>query len=153
MSLKNRINAAILPNDVKKVLNDLLDLLPAFGRQGAPATATGDATLTAAQMTAGILVGTPTAAAAYTMLTGAQFEAALRLLNPDLAVGDSIELTIINLGGTGDDITLTAPASGITIVGNAVVGPVADVATEQEAQGTFRFRRTATDTFVAYRVS
>jgi hypothetical protein len=124
-----------------------------FTPQSAPETATDTATLTAAQMLSGILVATPTAAAAYTMLTGALLEDAVRDIHPELTAGDTFDLTIINIGGTGDDITLTAPASGITIVGDAVVRPSADSATEQAGQGTFRFRFTAADTFIAYRVS
>lgn len=123
------------------------------GRQGAPATAADTATLTDAQMLAGILVATPTAAAAYTLRTGAQLAAALKATNPGLKVNDTFDLTIINIGGTTDDITVTAPASGITLVGDAVVRPSADSGTEQAGQGTFRFRYTAADTFVAYRVS
>ncbi len=117
-----------------------------------PETATATATLTDAQMLTGILVATPTAAAAYTMRTGTQLDAALVALGYVLRVNDAFDLTIINSGGTGDDITLTA-STGITIVGDPVVGPVADVATEQAGQGTFRLRRTAANTWVAYRIS
>lgn len=120
-----------------------------FRKVGTPATATDTASLTDAQMTAGLLVATPTAAAAYTVRTGTQLKAALPT---DLTAGDTFDLIIINLGGTGDDITLTA-AADITIVGNAVVGPIADVATEQECQATFSFRFVTGTTFVAYRVA
>lgn len=120
--------------------------------QAAPETATDTATLTDAQMLAGIIEATPTAGAAYTVRTGAQLEQALRARNPGLKTNDYFDLTIINLGATTLDITLTA-ATGITIVGNAVVRPGADSGTEQAGQGTFRFRNTATDTFIAYRVS
>ena len=120
--------------------------------QAAPETATDTASLTDAQMLSGILVGTPAAAAAYTVRTGTQLSAAIVAIHPNLTVGDTFDLSIINIGGTGDDITLTA-ATGISIVGDAVVGPVADVATEQAGQGTFRFRNTAANTWVAYRVS
>lgn len=123
------------------------------GRQhAAPLTATDTATLTVAQMLSQILVCTPTAAAAYTLPTGALFEVALKAQNGALKVGDTQDLTIINIGGTTDDITVTAPASGITLVGDPVVRPSADSGTEQAGQGTFRFRRTAADTYVGYRV-
>lgn len=124
-----------------------------FTPQAAPETATDTATLTDAQMLSGILVATPTAAADYTLRTGAQLNTAVLAVHPGLTAGDCFDLTIINLGGTGDDITVTAPASGITIVGDPVVGPIADVATEQMSTGTFRFRYTAADTFIAYRVA
>jgi hypothetical protein len=114
-----------------------------------PATATNTASLTDAQMVAGVLVATPTAAAAYTVRTGTQLKAALPA---DMIADDSFDLVIINLGGTGDDITLTADTD-ITIVGDPVVGPIADVATEQMSSGTFRFRFVTGTTFVAYRVA
>ena len=114
-----------------------------------PATATDTASLTDAQMISGVLVATPTAAAAYTVRTGTQLLAALPT---DIAADDAFDLVIINIGGTGDDITLTA-ATDITIVGDAVVRPSADSATEQAGQGTFRFRYTGTTVFVAYRIS
>ncbi|OGT57517.1 MAG: hypothetical protein A3E01_08235 [Gammaproteobacteria bacterium RIFCSPHIGHO2_12_FULL_63_22] len=116
-----------------------------FTPQAAPETAADTAGLTDAQMLTGILAATPTAAAAYTVRTGTQLEAALLAAGFQVENGDSFDLTIINLGGAGDDITLTA-AAGITIVGNAVVTVAVP------SQGTFRFRRTAANTFVAYRV-
>jgi len=120
--------------------------------QGAPQTATNTASLTDAQMLGGILVGTPTAAAAYTVRTGAQLEDALLAIYPDLKVNDTFDLTVINLGATTFDITMTA-AAGITFVGEVILRPGADAATEHGGQGTWRFRYTAADTFIAYRVA
>lgn len=114
-----------------------------FGKQATPATAADTDSLTDAQMVAGLIVATPTAAAAYTMRTGTQLKAALPA---DIAADDAFDLTIINLGGAGDDITLTA-AADITIVGSAVVTVAAP------SQGTFRFRYTTGVTFIAYRIS
>lgn len=121
-----------------------------FVVQGAPTTATDTATLTVTQMLSGILVATPTAAAAYTTPTGAILDDAMPV---GIGTGVAFDLTIINIGGTGDDITFTAGASGFSIVGDAVVRPSADSGTEQAGQGTFRIRRTAADTFIAYRIS
>lgn len=121
-----------------------------FVTQGAPETAADTATLTVAQMLCGILVATPTAAAAYTTPTGAVLDDAMPV---GIGTNVAFDLTIINIGGTGDDITLTAGASGFSIVGDAVVRPSADSGTEQAGQGTFRIRRTAADTFIAYRIS
>lgn len=117
-------------------------------KMATPATATDTATLTDAQMVNGVIVATPTAAAAYTMRTGTQLKAALPT---DLAADDAFDMIIINLGGTGDDITLTA-STDITIVGDPVVGPIADVATEQSSVARFRLRFVSGTTFVAYRV-
>lgn len=113
-----------------------------FRKMPTPATATDTAALTDAQMISGVIVATPTAAAAYTVRTGTQLKAALP---SDLAADDAFDLTIINLGGAGDDITLTA-ATDITIVGSAVVTVAAP------SQGTFRLRFTTGTTFIAYRV-
>lgn len=117
-------------------------------KMATPATATDTATLTDAQMVNGVIVATPTAAAAYTMRTGTQLKAALPT---DLTADDAFDMIIINLGGTGDDITLTA-STDITIVGDPVVGPIADVATEQSSVGRFRLRFVTGVTFVAYRI-
>lgn len=117
-----------------------------FYKLGTPATETNTASLTDAQMIAGLLVGTPTSAAAYTVRTGTQLKAALPT---DLVAGDSFDLTIINLGAsTGRSITLTA-ATDITIVGDAVVKANADGA----SQATFTFRFVTGTTFVAYRTA
>lgn len=120
-----------------------------FRKMPAPQTATNTASLTDAQMTGGLIVATPTAAATYTVRTGTQLKAALP---SDLAADDSFDLTIINIGATTFDITLAA-AADITIVGDAVVRPSADSPTEQAGQGTFRFRYTTGVTFIAYRIS
>ena len=123
----------------------------ATGYQPPVKTATNTATLTDAQILGGILVSTPTAAAAYTLRTGAEIEAAL---GGTLANNDSFDLTIINLGDTTDTITLTGGVSGITaIVGDPDVFAIADVATLGSSHGTFRFVRTAADTFSVYRVA
>ena len=123
-----------------------------FTPQAAPETAADTASLTDAQMLSGILEATPTAAAAYTVRTGTQLEAALLAAGFQVQNGDCFELVIINLGGTGDDITMTA-ATGITFVGEVVLRPGADAGTEHGGQGTWRFRRTAANTFIAYRVA
>jgi hypothetical protein len=120
-----------------------------FRKMPTPGTATDTATLTAAQITGGVLVATPTNAANYTVITGTLLLAALPA---DIAANDSFDLTIINIGGTGDDITLLV-AEDVTFVGDVVVRPVADSGTEQAGQGTFRFRYIGTTVFVAYRVA
>jgi len=125
-----------------------------FGSQGAPSTATDTATLTEAQCLARLIVATPTAAANYTTPTGAVLDIAVLAAYPAIQADDTFDLTIINIGGTGDDITLVAGATGITIVGEAIIRPVADSATDgATGQGTFRFRRTAADTYIIYRVA
>ena len=85
-------------------------------------------------------------AATYTTLTGTQIEAEMP---PALATNDTFDLTIINLGGAGDIITL-AGGTGVTIVGSATVD---DAGADITSSGTYRFRRSASNTFIAYRVS
>ncbi len=116
-----------------------------LGFQGTPETATDTAALTDAQMLSGILVGTPTAAAAYTVRLGTELETAL---GGTLATGDSFDLTVINLGGAGDIITMTA-AAGITFVGSEEID---DDGADIVSSGTFRFVRGAANVFVAYRI-
>lgn len=114
--------------------------------QDTPQTATNTATLTAAQMIGGVLVATPASASTYTTPTGTLLEAAL----PEgIAVNDCFDLIIINLGGIGDIITL-AGGTGVSIVGSATVD---DAGADVNSSGIFRFRRTDTNTFVAYRIS
>ena len=105
-------------------------------------------TLTAVQMLAGILTGTPTTGRAYTLPTGTAMETGSPV---DLATSDSFELTIINLAVGADDIITVTANTGFTIVGKATVQP-ADTAT-QVPSATFRCVRTASNTFVAYRLS
>lgn len=114
--------------------------------QAAPTTATGTVTLTAAQMLGGIIEATPTATATYTTLTGTLLEAALP---SGIANDDSFELTIINLGGAGFIITM-AGGTGVTFVGSVLID---DAGVDITSSGTFRFRRTAANTFIAYRIA
>ena len=126
--------------------NDITFTGTEYGSQAAPQTATGTAVLTAAQMTGGILVGTPAATANYTTLTGTLLEAAL---SSTIATDDTFDLCIINLGVAGDIITLVG-GTGVTVVGSATVD---DAGTDINSSGVFRFRRSAANTFIAYRIS
>lgn len=115
--------------------------------QPAPTTATATATLTDAQMLGGILEATPGAIVTYTTRTGTQIEAAL--LAAGIATDDAFDLTIINLGAATEIITL-AGGTGVSIVGSATIDdPGADI----NSSGTFRFRRSAANTFIAYRIN
>lgn len=114
--------------------------------QAAPTTATGTATLTAVQMLGGIIEATPTAVATYTTLTGTLLEAALP---SGIVNDDSFDLTIINLGGAGDIITM-AGGTGVTFVGSLLID---DAGIDITSSATFRFRRSAANTFIAYRIA
>jgi hypothetical protein len=81
-------------------------------------TATATATLTAAQISGGILVANPsTTAATYTLPTVAALEAAIPNAN---RAGQALELSIINLGTSSGAITL-AVGTGWTIVGSVTI--------------------------------
>ena len=104
------------------------------------------ATMSATEQIARILECTPTAVATYTTRTGTQIEAALPA---SVANGDGFYQTIINLGGSGDTISLDGGA-GVTIVGNSAIdGPGDGVI----SSGTFFYRRSAANTFIVYRVA
>lgn len=118
-----------------------------------PTTITDTATLTVAQLKSGTIKATPTAAASYTMPTGAVLQAALPT---SLAVGDSFEFTLVNVA-TNDtfDITLVTAASGITLYGNVTCE--ANSAVTKASSATFRVVCTSvvasTGTFDVYRIS
>ena len=84
-----------------------------LGDQGTVATATATATLTVAQITAGILSANPsTSAASYTLPTGTLIDATLT----NAKVGSTFDLIIVNLGTGAGDITIVT-GTGITLVG------------------------------------
>ena len=104
--------------------------------QPAPNAFNVTGTLTTAQLLGGIVTSTTAAAVTATVPTGTQLDAAAGLL-----VDEAFDVTFIATGANA--LTLTA-ATGITIVGAAAVATA--------TSGTFRFRKTAANTFVAYRV-
>jgi hypothetical protein len=106
--------------------------------QGAPGVLNATGTLTAAMIIAGIVTSTTAAAVAATLDTGAIMDAAL-----DMAIGESFDWSAIATGANA--FTVTAAASGHTLVGSGVVATV--------TSGHFRTRKTAADTFVTYRLS
>ena len=95
---------------------------------------------TAAHIVTNTLVSaTPTTARAVTTATGAQIIALL----PEANVGDCTEFTIVNLAPSAATITLTAGASGVTLVGLATV-PAA-------TSGTWLVRYDSTTAVTFYR--
>jgi len=115
---------------------------------------TGDATLSITELLTKVITGTPTAACAYTLDTGALCDAGGAFI-----VNDYFDWVLINLATTAAyTITLTASA-GHTIVGNPLVSSQSAQtwASMSGVHGTpsalFRTRKTATDTFVTYRIA
>lgn len=119
-------------------LNELV-----IGYSAAPQTATATATLTAAQVTGGLLVANPsTSAATYTLPTAAAIDAVVT----SAKVGSTFTLNIVNTGTSSGTVTL-ALGTGITDGGNALVA----VAITASAQ--FLFRKTGDAAYVVYKVA
>lgn len=111
-----------------------------MGVQAAPQTATSTATLTAAQVTGGLLVANPsTSAATYTLPTAALLEAAV----PNAKVDSTFRLDIVNLGTSSGALTIAA-GTGITLVGSVTVAI--------SSSASLLFRRTGEGAWTVYRV-
>jgi hypothetical protein len=108
----------------------------------APATATVTATLSAAQVINGILLGSPGASAAsYTLPT----TAALNNVLGNTKIGSAFEFNVINVDGNTSGVITLVTNTGWTLVGLMTV-----VATAGTAQ-LFRARRTGDTTWTLYR--
>lgn len=93
-----------------------------------------------ADLLAGIVTATPTAARNITLPTGAAMDLASEFL-----VNDSIDWTLITLAAFA--LTVVQNASGHTVVGSMATGAAAGNVAR------FRTRKTAADTFVTYRIA
>ncbi len=114
-----------------------------MGAFAAPQTATSTATLTAAQITGGMLVANPsTSAATYTLPTAAQIDAAV----PNATVGSTFDLNVVNVGTSSGTVTL-ATATGLTDGGNAFV------AVAITSSAAFRFRKTGDAAWSVYKIA
>ena len=80
-----------------------------------PTTLTDTATLTAAALLGGMIVGTPTAAANYTLPTAALIIAAMASLGASF-IGQSFEFVISNTSAGANTITAVA-GTGVTLAG------------------------------------
>lgn len=118
-------------------------------KQTSPAAKTVTAAITAAELVSGLITTTGASGpSTHQLPTGTQIQAEL----PGIVNDDSFDFTIINTGtGASDDATITVN-TGVTIVGNPTVGALTD-ATIISGSGTFRCRRTASNTYVVYRIA
>jgi hypothetical protein len=109
--------------------------------QGAPADIAdgGSMIATAANVLTGIVTSTLTQARSLQLPTGANLD-----LATEWAIGDSFDVTFMTLGAFVMTITVN---TGVTIVGSAVTAAAAG------STARFRLRKTAADTFIAYRLS
>ena len=109
--------------------------------QGAPADIAdgGSMIATAANILTGIVTSTITQARSLQLPTGANLD-----LATEWAIGEAFDCTFMTLGAFALTITVN---TGVTIVGNPTSAATAGSAVR------FRLRKTAADTFIAYRLS
>jgi len=109
--------------------------------QGAPANIADGASMiaTAAEVLTGIITATPTTGRSIQMPTGANLD-----LATEWAIGEGFDFSVITLAAFALTITVN---TNVTIVGSAATAGTAG------ATARFRLRKTAADTFVAYRIS
>lgn len=111
---------------------------------------TTSATISAAELLGGIITGNQGAggAATYTLPTGTQLAAALPF---QLATGDVVEFSVINLSTVdAEDITI-AGDTGTTMKGNVVISAYS--AEGRDSSGLFRAIKTGSNTFDVYRIA
>lgn len=112
--------------------------------QAAPATATVSATLTAAQLANGIILGSPgSTAASYTLPTVADLEALVSAAK----VNSCFDFSVVNVDGSGSGVITLVTNTGWSLVGLMTV-----VATAGTAQA-FRARKTGDGTWTLYRIA
>ncbi len=122
---------------------------PVLRKIPVPSTATTATSMTEAELLGGIHVKTPSAAQNLQVPNGTEISAALVAAGLVVAIGDSFDFTLINLGGAGDIVTLTVD-TGVTFVGSVIVD---DAGVDITSSGTFRFRNTAANVWVGHRIA
>ena len=115
----------------------------------APATATSSATLTVAQLTNGLLLGSPgSSAAAYTLPLAADLDAALT----NAKVGTTFDFSVINVDGSGSGVITMTTNTGWTIGSSGSQGLMTVAATAGTVR-RFRARRTGDAAWALYAIS
>ena len=112
----------------------------------APATAIDSATLTVAQLTNGIIIGTPTTTAAYTLPLASDLDAALT----NAKVGTTFDFRVINTTTAGV-ITVTTN-TGWSIGSGGSQGLMTVAATAGTVR-SFRARRLGDNSWALYAIS
>ena len=114
-----------------------------MGYGAAPQTATSTATLTAAQITGGILYANPsTSAATYTLPRASDIDSAAS----SATTGSTFDLSIVNVGTSSGTVTLSM-GTGVTDGGNAAV------AVAVTSSALFRFRKTGDGAWSVYKIA
>ena len=107
-----------------------------------PATAAGTANLSVAQLTNGIILGSPgSSATSYTLPTVAALDAVLG----NAKVGSSFPVSVVNVDGSGSGVITLVTNTGWSLVGLMTVAAVAGTAQ------LFRARKSGDGTWVLYR--
>ena len=115
-----------------------------IGTQAAPVALTTGVTLTAAQLTNGIILGSPGASAvSYQLPTGADLDALVSSAKPN----SSFDFSVVNVDGSSSGVITLTTNTGWTLVGLMTV-----VATAGTAQA-FRARKTDAGTLTLYRLA
>ena len=117
-----------------------------IGYQAAPLSVTGTATLTAAQVTAGILlVGSGASTAqTYTLPAATDIDAVVT----SAKVGSTFDLNVVNLGASsGTGALAMGSGTGFTDGGNSTV------AIAITSSALFRFRKTGDGAWTVYKVA
>jgi hypothetical protein len=112
----------------------------------APATATDSATLTVTQLTNGIIIGTPTTTAAYTLPLATDVDSTLS----NTKTGSTFDFRVINTTTAGV-ITMTTN-TGWTIGSSGSQGLMTIAATAGTVR-SFRARKTGDGTWALYAIS
>jgi hypothetical protein len=113
-------------------------------QQGTPATLNTTGTLTAAQISAGIITSTAAAAVVATLPLATAMDTA----NPNAVATTSIDFFVINTSSTGANILTMTTNTGWTLVGNMVLTPL----TTGGVSGHFRATKTGVGTWTLYRL-
>lgn len=116
----------------------VIEVTSNWAANGAPNALNATGALTSAMMLGGIITSTTAAAVTATIPAGTVLDAAA-----DFDIGDEIIWSVINTGAA-NDFTLD-PAAQHTVIGV--------VAVQELTQATFRTRKTASGTFVTYRLT
>lgn len=115
----------------------------------APATATSSATLTVAQLTNGLLLGSPgSSAAAYTLPLASDVDAALT----NAKIGTTFDFSVINVDGSGSGVITMTTNTGWTIGSSGSQGLMTVAATAGTVR-RFRARKTGDAAWALYAIS
>lgn len=134
-----------MPSSIFELTSDLSVQEIAISKRPVKAATDAATTLTAAECVDGVVTMTPTAGRALTTPTGADLKS---YIGGPLEIGTSFELTVVNVAASTHAITLTAAASGITLVG---VAAMATVAAASSATYVFTCTAVGTPAFSVYR--